>query len=130
MDVMIIFATNVKKFLQYRKMTLKELSEKSGISLTFLTKTLNHCNNISLKSVGKISKVLNIPPELFFEHDWDKNILDETDLPEQPHLPDNYEYVSSAILNQFQAYRVKEWDKETREILDLPPRYHSPSPKK
>ncbi|MBM7608695.1 transcriptional regulator with XRE-family HTH domain [Lysinibacillus composti] len=48
------------------KMTLKTLSEKTGVSISFLSQVERNKCNVTLESLRKISDALNVNPSVFF----------------------------------------------------------------
>ncbi|BDH62949.1 DNA-binding protein [Lysinibacillus sp. PLM2] len=49
-----------------QKMTLKTLSEKTGVSISFLSQVERNKCNVTLESLRKISDALNVNPSIFF----------------------------------------------------------------
>lgn len=56
-----LFAYNLEKHRKARKMSLKKLSELSGVSYIYLTRTAKGEENISLNNMAKIAKALGVP---------------------------------------------------------------------
>lgn len=52
--------TNLKSILAYKKMTLRELQKKTGISINLLSKLANNNVGISTKTLDLICKALEI----------------------------------------------------------------------
>lgn len=48
-------------------MTLKEMSEKTGFSVSFLSQVENGSSSLAITSLQKISEALNVPISSFFE---------------------------------------------------------------
>ena len=62
-----IFFTNVLRLLDERQMTKKELSERSGVSISFLSDLTTGKANPSLKVMQDIAKALDAPLPLLIE---------------------------------------------------------------
>ncbi|MBR3325243.1 MAG: helix-turn-helix transcriptional regulator [Clostridia bacterium] len=64
-----IICQNIKKYRLKSKISAMDLSEKIGVSLNHLKRieSINDRNNISLITLYKISKVLNVRIDKFFE---------------------------------------------------------------
>ena len=64
-----IICQNIKKCRLKSKISAMDLSEKIGVSLNHLKRieSINDRNNISLITLYKISKVLNVRIDKFFE---------------------------------------------------------------
>jgi transcriptional regulator with XRE-family HTH domain len=113
-----IFFTNVLRLLDEQGMTKHDLAEKAGISISFLSDLTNGKANPSLKILGSIADALNVPlPALLEMTDLDKATLDALAGGKAPQsLPDGFLRIA-AILNDYQAYIVKQWDEANRELL-------------
>lgn len=59
---------NIRKIRNQNKMTLKELSSKTGFSISFLSQLERGKSSATLESLKKISLALNINPGYFFEN--------------------------------------------------------------
>jgi len=114
----LIFFTNVLRILDERGMTKSELSERSGVSISFLSDLTTGKANPSLKVMESIASALETPLSLLLEStDLDKHTLDtlaDGKIPSS--LPTGYERVL-AILPEYRAFIVKKWDEETRRKL-------------
>lgn len=114
-----IFFTNVIRLLREREMTISELHHLSGVSISFLSDLTKGKGNPSLKVMQQIAEAFNLPLPLLLEN-VEKQVWQEYYEKEMeriiPELPSGYEYVG-AILSSEKAFRVKKWDKETREHL-------------
>lgn len=99
-------------------MTKNELAQKSGISVSFLSDLTNGKANPSLKVMGAIADALDTPlPTLLELTDLDRATLDALAGGHAPRsLPEGFLRVS-AILTEFQAYTVRQWDQENRKHL-------------
>ncbi|ALR06324.1 transcriptional regulator [Xylella fastidiosa] len=112
----IIFFTNILRLLDERGMTKYELSEKAGISISFLSDLTNGKANPSLKIMEAIAEALKVPLTILLEYtDLDRNNLDMIDSRTQG-LPPGYERVF-AVLPEHQAFIVKKWSKAAQKKL-------------
>ena len=113
-----IFFTNVLRILDELQMTKLELSEKSGVSISFLSDLTTGKGNPSLKIMESIAKALEVPLPLLLEStDLDQatlNILAGGKAPSS--LPLGYERVS-AILPEHHAFIVKKWAAQSQKKL-------------
>lgn len=73
---------NIKKVRKQNKMTLKELSEKTGFSISFLSQLERGKSSATLESLKKISLALNINPGYFFEKSEDNEEIVENSMRE------------------------------------------------
>lgn len=99
-------------------MTKNDLSERSGVSISFLSDLTTGKANPSLKVMEAIASALETSLPLLLEStDLDKHTLDTLAGGKVPSsLPAGYERVS-AVLSEHQAFIVKKWDEETRKKL-------------
>lgn len=113
-----IFFTNVLRLLDERQMTKKELSEKSGISISFLSDLTTGKANPSLKVMEEVAQSLEMPLPLLLEStDLNQEDLDALAGGKAPRsLPPGYERVA-AVLPEHQAFIVKKWDEAARKKL-------------
>lgn len=113
-----ILFTNVLRLLEELGMTKNELAQKSGISVSFLSDLTNGKANPSLKVMEAIADALDTPlPTLLELTDLDRATLDALAGGHAPRsLPEGFLRVS-AILTEFQAYTVRQWDQENRKHL-------------
>ena len=113
-----IFFTNVLRLLDERHMTKKELSDRSGVSISFLSDLTTGKANPSLKVMQDIAKALEAPLPLLLEStDLDKEALDALAGGKAPQsLPPGYERVA-AVLPSHQAFIVKKWGEAARKKL-------------
>lgn len=56
----------LRKIRKRKKMTLKTLSENTGVSISFLSQVERNKCNVTLESLRKISDALNVNPSIFF----------------------------------------------------------------
>ena len=114
-----IFFTNVLRLLDEQQMTKSELADHAGISVSFLSDLTNGKANPSLKIMDAIARALNTAlPALLEITDLDDETL--AALAEGQvikSLPEGYVRVS-AVLTEFQAFNVKQWDQENRKKLN------------
>jgi transcriptional regulator with XRE-family HTH domain len=62
-----------------RKMTLKELSEKTGLSISFLSQVERASSSIAITSLKKIADAVDVPITSFFEDYANKNYIVKTE---------------------------------------------------
>ncbi|PWF55373.1 transcriptional regulator [Massilia glaciei] len=113
-----IFFTNVLRLLDEQNMTKSELADHAEISVSFLSDLTNGKANPSLKIMEAIAKALNASlPALLEMTDLDQETLDALAGGKAiKSLPDGYVRVS-AVLTEFQAFSVKQWDQENRKKI-------------
>jgi transcriptional regulator with XRE-family HTH domain len=115
-----IFFTNVLRLLDERHMTKKELSDRSGVSISFLSDLTTGKANPSLKVMEDIAQALEAPLPLLLEcTDLDRDALDALAGGKAPRsLPSGYERVA-VVLPEHQAFIVKKWGEITRQKLRI-----------
>lgn len=113
-----IFFTNILRLLDERKMTKQELSDRAGVSISFLSDLTHGKANPSLKIMEAIADALETSlPVLLEITDLDaETIAALTGGKPSVGLPKGYERVS-AILPDHQAFIVKKWDAQARKKL-------------
>ena len=113
-----IFFTNVLRLLEEQGMTKHDLAEKAGMSISFLSDLTNGKANPSLKIMGSIADALSVPlPTLLEMTDLDKATLDALSGGQAPKsLPDGFARIA-AILNEYQAFTVRQWDEANRKQI-------------
>ena len=113
-----IFFTNVLRLLDELHMTKHELSERSGVSISFLSDLTTGKANPSLKVMEAIARALETPLPLLLEStDLDKAALDALAGGRAvSSVPAGYQRVSG-ILPDYRAFIVKQWAEETRKKL-------------
>ncbi len=116
----LILFTNILRLLDERDMTKKELSEKAGVSLSFLSDLTNGKANPSLKVMEAIAVALEVPLSLLLEcTDLDQSQLDTVAGYHLPRgVPAGYERIC-AVLPEHQAYIVKKWADATRKKINV-----------
>lgn len=113
-----IFFTNVLRLLDERRMTKSELADKAAISVSFLSDLTNGKANPSLKIMEAIAEALQTAlPVLLEMTDLDRATLDTLAGGHALHsLPEGYVRVT-AVLSEFQAFTVRQWDQENRKRI-------------
>lgn len=106
------------RLLDELNMTKHELSDRSGVSISFLSDLTTGKANPSLKVMEAIAKALDAPLPLLLEStDLDKVTLDALAGGKAPSsVPPGYQRVS-AILPDYRAFIVKQWAEEARRRL-------------
>ena len=104
--------------MEEQGMTRRQLSERTGVSISFLSELTNGKANPSLKIMDSIAEVLDVPLPALLE----MNDLDEASLRELAGghaitaLPAGYKRVT-CVLTNYQAYMVSQWDKSNRKKI-------------
>jgi len=113
-----ILFTNILRLLDELDMTKNDLAIKAGISISFLSDLTNGKANPSLKVMEAIADALETSlPTLLELTDLDKAALVELAGGRTSRiLPEGFFRVS-AILTEFQAFKVQQWDQENRNRL-------------
>jgi transcriptional regulator with XRE-family HTH domain len=114
----LILFTNILRLLDERRMTKSELANVAGISISFISELTNGKANPSLEVMEQIATALQVSlPELLEVTDLDRNSLAQLAGREVINsLPEGYVRLT-AILTEFQAYSVKQWDEQNRKKL-------------
>lgn len=114
-----IFFTNVLRILEELRMTKHELSERSGVSISFLSDLTTGKGNPSLKVMEAIARALDTPLPLLLEAtDLDKATLDALAGGKAvSSLPPGFQRVS-VILPDFRAFQARQWADEARKQLE------------
>jgi transcriptional regulator with XRE-family HTH domain len=115
----LILLTNILRILDDIGMTKSELAKKAGMSVSFLSDLTNDQANPSLRIMEAIAHALDTPlPALLETTDLDRQTLEElAGGKSRLSLPEGYARVA-AILTEFQAFTVRQWDQENRKRLD------------
>jgi len=105
-----IFFTNVLRILEERSLTKHDLSELSGVSISFLSDLTTGKANPSLKVMEAIANALETPLPLLLEStDLSPELLASLGVKaHHPGYPPGYEWVA-AMLPEHQAFIVKRW---------------------
>ncbi len=61
-------ADKIKGLRKKRDLTLKDLSKKTGLSISFLSQVENNTSSLAITSLKKISEALNVPITYFFNN--------------------------------------------------------------
>jgi transcriptional regulator with XRE-family HTH domain len=111
------------RILDELEMTKSALAEKAGISVSFLSDLTRDHANPSLRIMEAIANALDTPlPALLETTDLDKATLDAlAGGKAKLSLPDGYVRVA-AVLTEFQAFTVRQWDDDNRKQLKRKPR--------
>lgn len=114
----LILFTNILRILDEIGMTKSDLAAKAGISVSFLSDLTNGQGNPSLRIMEQIAEALQTPlPTLLEVTDLDRESLDTlAGGHARLSLPPGVVRVS-AILTDFQAYQVRQWDELNRRGL-------------
>lgn len=119
----LIFFTNILRLLSERKITKYQLATRANISVSYLSELTNGRANPSLKTMEALAQALDEPlPALLETVDLNKHdirLLAEG-LPIH-FLPEGYKRVS-AVLNEFQAFTVEQWDEVNRKFISQTPK--------
>jgi transcriptional regulator with XRE-family HTH domain len=113
-----ILFTNILRLLEELGMTKSDLADKAGISISFLSYLTNGKANPSLKIMEAIAQALETPLANLLEvTDLDRGTLDVLAGGNAPQsFPGGFLRVD-AILTEFQAFKVKQWDQVNRKHL-------------
>lgn len=65
----------IKEYREKQGLTLKQLSEKSSLSVSFISDIENNRRNPNLNNLGKISNALCVPMSSLIEADQNKNTI-------------------------------------------------------
>ena len=113
-----IFFTNVLRVLDELGISKNELSDRAGMSVSFLSDLTNGKANPSLKIMESIAKALDVAlPALLEITDLDQESLDMLAGGKAPKsLPSGYVRVA-AVLTEYQAFQVRQWNEANREQI-------------
>lgn len=114
-----IFFTNVLRLLDERGITKNELSERAGMSVSFLSDLTNGKANPSLKIMESLADALETPlPTLLETTDLNKKDLEILAGGKSvSHLPHGLVRVS-AVLTDYQAFTVRQWDAVNMQLVN------------
>lgn len=113
-----IFFTNVLRMMEEQGMTIIELAQQADMSQSFLSELTNGRANPSLKIMESLAHALGVPlPMLLEATDLPAECLDALAGGEAPRsLPSGYVRVC-AILKEYQAFSVRQWDEANQKTL-------------
>jgi transcriptional regulator with XRE-family HTH domain len=113
-----ILFTNILRLLDERNITKHELALRANISDSFLSDLTNGRANPSLRILEAIAEALETPLPLLLElTDLDNETLDELAGGKAPRsLPQGFMRIS-AVLTEFQAFRVRQWDQINKDTI-------------
>jgi len=113
-----IFFTNVLRVLDELGISKNELSDRAGMSVSFLSDLTNGKANPSLKIMESIAKALDVAlPALLEITDLDQESLDTLAGGKAPNsLPPGYVRVA-AVLTEYQAFQVRQWNEANRQQI-------------
>ena len=114
-----IFFTNVLRMMEEQGMNKYELAQKADISPSFMSELTNGRANPSLKIMESLASALGVPlPMLLEATDLPPECLDVLAGGKAPRsLPDGFVRVC-AILKEYQAFNVRQWDEANRKLLE------------
>ncbi|MBC7453203.1 MAG: transcriptional regulator [Massilia sp.] len=114
----LIFFTNVLRLLDERNMTKDKLADAANMSVSFLSDLTNGKANPSLKIMEAIAQALDVSlPALLEMTDLDRETLDALTGGKAPgSLPNGLVRVS-AVLTEYQAFTVRQWDDANRKLM-------------
>lgn len=126
-----ILFTNILRLLDELNMTKHELALRADISDSFLSDLTNGRANPSLRILEAIAEALETPLPLLLElTDLDKEALDELAGGKAPRsLPYGFLRIS-AILTEYQAFRVRQWDQVNKDSIRKQITANTKKPKK
>lgn len=115
-----IFFTNILRLLEERNWTKEQLSEISGVSISFISNLTNGKGNPSLRIMEQLANALETPlPSLLETTDLNQKVLEQLSGGKWSGLPEGFERVS-VILTEHHAYNVKIWaELDKRKLNDL-----------
>jgi len=113
-----IFFTNVLRLLDERGLTKDKLAEAAGMSVSFLSDLTNGKANPSLKIMKAIAKALDASlPALLEMTDLDRETLDALNGGKAPSSLPNGLVRVAAVLTEYQAFTVRQWDDANRKLM-------------
>lgn len=113
-----VISTNIARIMKEKNINQQELSEKTGLSKSFLSEINRNIANPSLKILENIADALEVPlPSLLHPNDIELSTLESATGGEiKSYLPKGYQAVY-LILTDFQAFEAKQWDQENKKDL-------------
>ena len=113
-----IFFTNILRLLDERGMTKDKLADAAGMSVSFLSDLTNGKANPSLKIMEAIAKALDTSlPALLEMTDLDRETLDALPGGKAPSSLPNGLVRVAAVLTEYQAFTVRQWDDANRKLM-------------
>ncbi len=113
----LILITNILRILDEKDMTKSVLAEKAGVSISFFTDLTNDKANPSIRIVEAIADALETPlPMLLDSSDMETADLEALANRKLSRLPKGFVW-KGAVLSEFEAYQVEQWDKKNRDFL-------------
>lgn len=113
-----IFFTNILRLLDERGMTKDKLADAAGMSLSFLSDLTNGKANPSLKIMEAIARALDASlPALLEMTDLDRETLDALAGGKPPSSLPNGLVRVAAVLTEYQAFTVRQWDEANRKLI-------------
>lgn len=114
----LIFFTNVLRISDEVGLSKNELADRAGISVSFLSDLTNGKANPSLKIMEAIATALEMPlPPLLEMTDLDQATIRLLGMEQVTSMLPEGLVRSTAILTEYQAFMVKQWDQENRKAL-------------
>lgn len=88
-----LIGESIKKLRKKKKLTLKEVSEKTDLSISFLSQVERMKSSLTLESLKKISDVLGVNPSYFFSSN--QNHVEESAIVRSNHEADfrSYQFI-------------------------------------
>ena len=112
-----ILLTNILRLIEELGINKKELSERSGVSTSFMSDLTHDKANPSLRIIEAIAEALETPlPMLLDSSDMSTADLEALTNRKLKHLPKGFVW-KGGVLSEFEAYQVEQWDKKNREFL-------------
>ena len=113
-----IFFTNVLRLIDERGMTKDKLADAAGMSVSFLSDLTNGKANPSLKIMEAIARALDASlPALLEMTDLDRETLDALNGGKAPSSLPNGLVRVAAVLTEYQAFTVRQWDEANRKLM-------------
>jgi XRE family transcriptional regulator, regulator of sulfur utilization len=71
-----LMGITLKKIRKEQKLTLKDLAQQTGVSISFLSQVERGKSSVTLESLKKIADALGVNPSIFFAEDHGQEALD------------------------------------------------------
>ncbi|WP_019377572.1 helix-turn-helix domain-containing protein [Virgibacillus halodenitrificans] len=115
----------VRDLRSERRMTLKQVSEKTGLSISFISQVETNKCSVTLESLMKISEALNVKPSYFFPKEANTSYKKSVVISKQPNVEEN----ESAIDFAYKDLSGKFSDQRfTPTLITLEPRKEGVTP--